>query len=217
MKNSIAAFLLRALGGLLLRTLSYSVRNDAAVRARIKSGNPFVLTFWHGSMFYAWWRMRNTNASALISRSSDGQILAGVLEKWKYMVIRGSSSRGSKEAMELMRDAVRQGHILCVTPDGPRGPLHEMKMGAVRVAQTMQVPLIIVSVGYKRSRKLRSWDRFEVPAPFTKAVVEFSDPIFVDAAFSGEALDEYRAQLEKRMQQQHGSVQAEARAGSRHA
>lgn len=98
-----------------------------------------------------------------------------------------------------MRDIVEQGHILCVTPDGPRGPYHELKMGAVRVAQTMNVPLLMVSVGFRRFKRLRSWDRFEIPFPFTKGRVRFSDPVTIDPALEGEPLNERRAALEKRM------------------
>ena len=98
-----------------------------------------------------------------------------------------------------MRSAVRDGHVLCVTPDGPRGPYHEMKMGAIRVAQTMHVPLVMVSVGYRRFRRLRSWDRFEVPFPFTRARVMYSDPMIIDPELQGEGLDEKRHELEKIM------------------
>jgi lysophospholipid acyltransferase (LPLAT)-like uncharacterized protein len=148
----------------------------------IESGQPFVIVFWHGSMTYPWWRMRYRNAAALVSQSKDGQLLADLLGSWGYHVLRGSSSRGSKEAMAAMRQAVGDGHVLCVTPDGPRGPYHEMKMGAIRVAQTMKVPLLMVSVGYRRYYRLRSWDRFEIPRPFTRARVLFSDPIIIDPA-----------------------------------
>ncbi len=195
MKN----WLLRTLIELVNRTITFSSENEAPTRALIDHRQPFVLVFWHGSMTYPWWRMRGHNAAALVSQSKDGQLLADLLRSWKYTVLRGSSSRGSKEAMTAMRSAVRDGHVLCVTPDGPRGPYHEMKMGAIRVAQTMHVPLVMVSVGYRRFRRLRSWDRFEVPFPFTRARVMYSDPMIIDPELQGEGLDEKRHELEKIM------------------
>ncbi len=191
--------LLRTLIELFMRTISFSIENEGPVQAMLDKKQPFVLVFWHGSMTYPWWRMRRQNAAALVSHSKDGQILANLLQSWDYHVLRGSSSRGSKEAMQAMRGAVREGYVLCVTPDGPRGPYHEMKMGAVRVAQTMRVPLVSVSVGYRRYRRLKSWDRFEIPFPFTRARVVYSDPLLIDPDLTGEPLDEVRLSCEKAM------------------
>ncbi len=185
--------------GAIMRTVRFSVENSSGVDELLTSGKPFVLVFWHGSMAWPWWRFRDGNAAALVSMSSDGQLLADLLQLWGYTVLRGSSSRGSKEAMQSMRDIIGRGHVLCVTPDGPRGPYHEMKMGAVRVAQTMHVPLVMVSVGFDRCKRLRSWDRFEIPLPFTNARVRFSEPITIDPELDGEPLEEERARLEKRM------------------
>ena len=192
-------WLLRFLIELFNRSITFTTENEGPMQALLDEGQPFVLVFWHGSMTYPWWRLRFHRAAALVSQSKDGQLLANLLKSWGYHVLRGSSSRGSKEAMTAMRDAVRDGFVLCVTPDGPRGPYHEMKMGAVRVAQTMAVPLVMVSVGYRRFRHLRSWDRFEVPFPFTRARVIYSDPIVIDPELQGEALDEKRLELEKMM------------------
>ncbi len=186
-----------------MRTVSFSVENEEPVRALVEARRPFVLAFWHGSMTYPWWRFRSHNAAALVSHSKDGQILANLLRSWNYTVLRGSSSRGSKEAMSAMRTAVNSGHILCVTPDGPRGPYHEMKMGAVRVAQTTGVPLVMVSVGYRRFKRLKSWDRFEIPMPFTRARVVYSDPMTIDPGLTGDTLDEHRLAVEKAMHAQY--------------
>jgi len=196
-------FLLRMCIEIVMRTISFSVENEQPVRHLLAEGRPFVLVFWHGSMTFPWWRMRNQNAAALVSHSKDGQILADLLRSWGYAILRGSSSRGSKEAMHTMRGAVRDGHVLCVTPDGPRGPYHEMKMGAIRVAQTTNVPLVMVSVGYRRFHRLKSWDQFEIPLPFTRARVIYSDPFHVDPDLTGDALDEERAALEKAMHAQY--------------
>jgi lysophospholipid acyltransferase (LPLAT)-like uncharacterized protein len=185
--------------GAIMQSLRYSVENASGLEALVNSRKPFVLVFWHGSMSWPWWRFRNGNAAALVSMSDDGQILAELLKSWGYTVLRGSSSRGNKEAMQSMREIIGRGHVLCVTPDGPRGPYHEMKMGAVRVAQTMHVPLVMASVGFDRCKHMRSWDRFEVPWPFSRARVRYSDPITIDPELEGEPLEELRAKIEKLM------------------
>jgi lysophospholipid acyltransferase (LPLAT)-like uncharacterized protein len=200
------SWILRTLIALVNRSIAFSVENEGPVARMLEQRLPFVLVFWHGSMTFPWWRMRRRHFAALVSQSKDGQLLADLLARWGYTVLRGSSSRGSKEAMAAMRGAVSAGHALCLTPDGPRGPYHEMKMGAVRLAQTMRVPLIIVSVGYQRYRRLRSWDRFEIPMPFTRARVLYSDPISIDPELEGEALDEKRLEMEKQMLAQYREV-----------
>jgi len=129
-----------------------------------------------------------------------------VLEGWGYSVVRGSSSRGSKDAMAQMRCMVEQGHVLCMTPDGPRGPRHTMKMGAIRVAQTMHVPLIGMDVGYTRSHRLQSWDAFTIPFPFSKGCVELTNPIFIDPTLQGEALEEIRSEIENQLRALHRNV-----------
>jgi lysophospholipid acyltransferase (LPLAT)-like uncharacterized protein len=193
------ATVLRALVEGLMRTLRPDTSRQSALDALIAAGKPFVLVFWHGSMLLPWWTLRRRNAAALVSQSSDGELLARLLLSWGYTVVRGSSSRGSKEAMASMRDLVAAGHALCVTPDGPRGPRLEMKMGAVRVAQTMGVPLIGLAAGYGSWRKLGSWDRFMIPRPFTRAWLLTTPPILIDPTLEGEALEDRRLDIEKQL------------------
>jgi len=194
--------IIRIAAGALARTVRTDVEGGDVLRRLLDARTPFVCVFWHGSMLYPWWLLRRRNGAALVSRSRDGQLLTDVLEGWGYHMLRGSSHRGGGEAMDAMREAVRSGHVLCVTPDGPRGPRHEMKMGAVRVAQTTGVPLCMLSVAYRRCWRLASWDRFELPAPFTRARLVCSEPVLVDTALSGDALDTFRRDLEQRMRVQ---------------
>lgn len=114
-------------------------------------------------------------------------------------MVRGSSHIGGKEAMQLMVNEVEQGNSLAITPDGPRGPRHEMKMGAVRVAQRTGVPLILVGIAASKKRELRSWDKFEVPQPFSSVVVKYSEPIVVPKELNGESLDEFKGTMQTMM------------------
>jgi len=188
---------------ILLRSLKLHVVNEEPVRKLLEKKQPFVLMFWHGSMLLPWWHMRHARPAALISRSKDGQILSDILERWNYNVVRGSSSKGSKEAMEFMRRLIDYGHIVCITPDGPRGPGMELKMGGIRIAQTKEVPLVYCSVRYEQFSSLRSWDQFEIPHLFTRACLSFSDPIHVPVELDGVSLDNFRLELQLDMQQAH--------------
>ncbi len=148
----------------------------------------FVLAFWHGSMVVGWYLHRTLDMRALVSRSNDGEILAAVLERWGYGLIRGSSHRGGKEAMQMMIDEVGSGTRLAVTPDGPTGPPRVMKIGAVRAAQQGDAPLVLVSIHCDRAHTLGSWDSFQIPYPFSRVRVRYLGPTVIDRSLDGDVL-----------------------------
>ena len=188
---------------LLCRSLRMEFRNERPIQSFINGKKTFVIVFWHGSMFLGWWWMRKYHPAALVSQSKDGQHLSAVLQRWNFHLIRGSSSRGGKEAMESMVQAIQDGYNLCVTPDGPKGPVHIMKMGAVRAAQKTGVPLFILDVSLRHKKHLKSWDAFAIPYPFTTCILTASDPIFIEPTLSGDDLEEKRKSLEEQMRTMH--------------
>lgn len=178
------------------------LRRDGLDEVRSRGGN-YVGAFWHGSMFVGWFihrPLRGARVSALVSQSKDGEFLSTVLERWGMTMVRGSSHIGGKEAMQLMIEALRTGSSLAITPDGPRGPRQEMKMGAVRAAQAAGVPLVLTGIAMGSKRNLRSWDAFEVPTPFSRVVVVYSEPIMVPAELTGPPLDAFKLEMQRRMQ-----------------
>jgi lysophospholipid acyltransferase (LPLAT)-like uncharacterized protein len=158
----------------------------------------FVLSFWHGCMVIGWYIHRPGvfGMHALISQSKDGEILSEILELWGYTLIRGSSHRGGKEAMRSMIAELKNGARLVVAPDGPTGPRHVMKIGAVRAAQQASVPLIIASISAERKYQLKSWDRFEIPFPFSRVSVRYIGPLTIDPSLDGESLAQRVREIE---------------------
>lgn len=169
---------------LLIKTLRIKIVNGEAITNLVCEKKNFVAAFWHGSMMIGWFLNRNRNAAALVSQSKDGDVLASTLERWNYNVVRGSSSTGGSDALTAMIFLVREDFSLAITPDGPRGPIYKMKAGAVITAKKSNVPLFLVGVGIKNKFILKSWDRFEVPKPFSKVAAIYSDPIFIDEHLS---------------------------------
>lgn len=173
------------------RTYRIKVMNPEALDG-VRTRN-FVLAFWHGSMVIGWYLHRPAPAyaggmHALVSRSNDGEYLSAILDMWGYTLIRGSSHRGGKEAMQIMTDEVKNGARLVVTPDGPTGPRHVMKIGAVRAAQQASAPLLIASIQTEKKYHLKSWDRFEIPYPFSRVDVRYIGPLAIDPMLNGESL-----------------------------
>lgn len=172
-------FVITYLVDVLCKTLKITYKNKGVIDSLNSEDKNFVLAFWHGSMLLPWYTHRKKGMVSLTSKSKDGDLLAKVLKHWKYRVIRGSSSTGGDVALGMMVDYARNKHSITITPDGPRGPRHKMKAGAVITAKKSGLPLILVGVGISKSRNLSSWDKFEIPGLFTRAVLVYSDPIYV--------------------------------------
>ena len=200
--NGLAKRVLWLAALVLCRTFRIRKSNSASFEEYRKGQRKFVVAFWHGSMLVGWFLHRSeggARVAALVSQSEDGAILSAVLVRWGYELIRGSSHIGGKEAMQLMTAALNDGRSLCITPDGPTGPRHQMKMGAVRAAQRAHVPLFLVGIAAGRKKELKSWDRFEIPMPFSRIEVQYSDPILVPEHLQNESLDSFLAETQHQL------------------
>ena len=176
----IGHFVLVHLVNVLCKTLRITEKNRSVINELEKANKNYVLAFWHGSMLLPWYVHRGKKMIALISKSKDGDLLARVLKNWKYGVIRGSSSTGGDVALGIMVDYGKNKHSITITPDGPRGPRHKLKAGAVIAAKKSGLPLILTGVGIKNKRSLNSWDSFSIPKLLTKATLIYSDPIYIN-------------------------------------
>ncbi|MBI9072205.1 MAG: lysophospholipid acyltransferase family protein [Melioribacteraceae bacterium] len=165
---------------LLCKTVRIEKKNFSGIEELINNDKNFVLAFWHGSMFIPWYIHRRQNFSAIVSKSKDGQLLVNLLNKWKYNVVRGSSHVGGKEALDTLITLANENNPIAITPDGPTGPRHEMKAGAVITAQRTEIPLILCGVSYSSKVELKSWDKLEIPKLFSKVKVVYSDLIYIN-------------------------------------
>ena len=178
--------ILNSMVSILCRSLRVSFKNKQALDELERQKKNYVLAFWHGTMLMPWYLSRNKNFSALISKSKDGELLSKLLKHWNFNVIRGSSSTGGDVALEIMIDFAKNDNSIAITPDGPRGPAHKLKAGAVITAKKSGLPLVLLGVAYKSKKLLKSWDSFQVPFFFTRANVVFSNPIYIDSKLSYE-------------------------------
>lgn len=137
-----------------------------------------VVAFWHNKMLPVWKVFSDYQpASAVVSKSKDGQYIADLLSAWGYFkILRGSSSSDKHTLLKEMCDAAKES-ILLITPDGPRGERYKLKAGAIVVAARMRVPFHFLKVKI-HSKKVfgKSWDKFEFPLLFASITVEISKP-----------------------------------------
>jgi len=174
------------------------------VRVKISSNNiadkAAIFILWHNKMLIGWRLFKGKKYLALVSQSKDGEILNTLLERWKYNVIRGSGSKGGKEALEEIISNHREYRSVVITPDGPRGPAGEIKNGALMISNKTGLPIIPVSITYSRSKILsKSWDKFEIPLPFSKCEVRFGDEFHYGEYLPEPKLTEFKETLAKQM------------------
>jgi lysophospholipid acyltransferase (LPLAT)-like uncharacterized protein len=192
-------YVLFQLVNILCKTLSINFVNSKAIDELEKQNKNFILGFWHGTMLLPWYLNRNKNFAGLTSKSKDGDLLAKILKKWNYKVLRGSSSEGGEVALGLMIDFAKNGYSVAVTPDGPKGPPQKLKPGAVVSAKKARLPLILVGIGFKKKRYLKSWDRFQIPKFFTRANVYYSNPVYVPENSNREEISKIIEECEKKL------------------
>jgi lysophospholipid acyltransferase (LPLAT)-like uncharacterized protein len=197
----IGFFVLSQAVDLLCKSLRIDFKNKEVIDNLEAKNQSYIIAFWHGQMLLGWFLHRNRNFTALISQSKDGDLLAKLLKHWNYNVVRGSSSKGGDIALGIMVDSAKNNESIALTPDGPRGPINKMKAGAVVTAKKSKAPLILVGVGYKRKKILKSWDKFEIPQFFSKAKAVYSAPVYVSADLSFEDTSELILSCEQNLNQ----------------
>jgi len=156
---------------------SLSPLPEGAAR-RVKG--PVIFAFWHQRQVFFTWTHRGARVKILVSRSADGEIIARAMRLARIGVCRGSSSRGALEGTREMIEAAAEGLDVGFTPDGPKGPAREIKTGILYLAQKTGLPVVPITNALSRRLEFsRSWDRFQFPLPFARAVVLYGPPIFV--------------------------------------
>lgn len=183
---------LALLGFLLLKGISLTIRWKDPLRNQpvfdaIK-GRPSIVIFWHDRqlMLFPEYKKYRRKLVALASRHSDGRIIARVLEWIGFRTVAGSSSRGGAVALARLIKCVKEGWDVAITPDGPKGPRHVVKEGAVKLAEVTGAPLVPMSYAVEKCWTFKSWDRISLPKPFTRGVAFVGMPIEVPNALSEE-------------------------------
>ena len=182
---------------LLGATTRFTVNGWEHWEAAHAGGRQPIYTFWHDRILLATYFFRRRGIVVMTSRSFDGEYIARFIQRFGYGAARGSSSRGGIGALVEMVKLVRAGRPAAFTIDGPRGPRHEAKMGAVLLAKKTGSPVLPFTVNPARYYAAPSWDRFRVPLPFTRARVLIAPPIYVPPDADEAALNAKRAELQR--------------------
>jgi lysophospholipid acyltransferase (LPLAT)-like uncharacterized protein len=179
------------------KTLRWHVIGWERLESVYRAGKNPIMVFWHGRIFMASYYFRNRGIVVMTSRHRDGDKIAGVIRRLGYEAARGSSSRGSIGATREALEAVRSGKDIGFAIDGPRGPRYVAKRGPTYIAWKSGHPVLPFNISVERKWKLKSWDHFQIPKPFSRARVEIGEPIYIDADVPKERLAEYDGQIQE--------------------
>ena len=193
--RAIAALGYRAVG-LLGSTLKWRTEGLEHLDAIAASGRQPIMAFWHGRILPATYFFRRRGIVVITSENFDGEWIAGIIERFGYGTARGSTSRGGRRALlQLTRD-MAAGKPAGFTLDGPRGPAQAAQPGAVWLAKMTGNPLLPFHVEASDSWTMNSWDRTQIPKPFTLMALAVGAPIEVPAGADEAALEQKRRDLE---------------------
>ncbi len=160
---------------------------------------PGSLAFWHNRLFLTTYFWRKFDAAIMISQSFDGEYISRTAQRFGYGVIRGSSSRGGTQALKKMVKLAQKGIRMALTVDGPRGPRYEVQSGVIHMAKRTRLPIAATLIEAQKFWTVNSWDKLQIPKPFTKAKVFIAEPIFVSADANKEELKQKQKELQKKL------------------
>jgi lysophospholipid acyltransferase (LPLAT)-like uncharacterized protein len=182
---------LRALGS----TWKWKVSGAEHVEAISARGLYPIHSFWHGRILPATIYFQRRGIVVITSENYDGEWIARIIQKFGYGTARGSTSRGGPKALlQLVRDVKSKG--VAFTLDGPRGPAEVAQPGAVWLAKATGNPLLPFHAEAAASWTLKSWDRTQIPKPFTAVAMAIGEPLYVPRDAGEPALDEWRTRLQ---------------------
>jgi lysophospholipid acyltransferase (LPLAT)-like uncharacterized protein len=202
---AIAAFghpLLAALGA----TLRWRAEGEEHLQSVIASGRQPILALWHGRILPATLYFRDRGIVAVTSENFDGEWTARLMRRFGYRQARGSTSRGGARALrQLIRDT-GDGRMAAFTVDGPRGPACQAQPGAVWLAKVTGNPIVPFHVEASPCWTARSWDRAQIPKPWSRVAIVIGEPMEVAPGADDEALEAARIGLDRRL----GELRSEA-------
>lgn len=209
MRDGVLSLVAAGFIRLLRATVRLRHHGDGQMREWERGGTHFILAFWHRHLLLMPYSYRGRRISVLVSQSKDGELIARTVARLGIDSSRGSSSRGGAAGMRTLLRKAADGWDVAFTPDGPRGPASEVQPGVLLAAAATGLPIQPVALAASRAKRLRSWDRFLIPLPFSTVHFVYGEPLAVARrADLGEAAAELKRRLDS------AEAEAERRADS---
>lgn len=183
MAYSFTMWVFPIVGTALLRVYAKTLRTRTLYPERIdnfhKNKMPVIIAFWHGRQLMMPFAYRGTSGYVLVSQHRDGEYIHGILKRLGFGTVRGSSTRGGMHAVSKLVSLAHEGSDIVFTPDGPQGPRCVAQSGIVYIAQKTGLPIVPLAFGAAKKHVFQSWDRFQLPLPWTRSVFVWGEPLWV--------------------------------------
>jgi hypothetical protein len=167
---------------LLCRTLRWQVEGAHHYDDVVRAGRQPILALWHGRILPGLYYLRGRGIVVITSRNFDGEWIARILARYGFGAARGSTSRGGARALVQLRKDLASGRPAAFTLDGPRGPARLAQPGAVWLSGATGHPLLPFHIESDRHWTLSSWDRTQIPKPFSRCAIVFGAPLQVPSS-----------------------------------
>ena len=204
LQSDAAMTLACSIGALYIRLVRWTgrwrIEREDIPESFRKAGKPFILSFWHGRLLmmpYCWRRTDLTNM--LISGHRDGKLISQTVKHFDIESVLGSAGKGGAQATRRLIKLMREGGVVGITPDGPRGPRMRVGEGTIALARLSGVPIVPATYSASRRRIIASWDRFMLALPFSRGVFLWGDPIEVSRDANAAMLEAKRLEVEETM------------------
>jgi len=191
---TVAAVLIK----LLARLMRTEILGGEHPSQLVAANQPAIYALWHDQllMMVAGY-LGARDVQILISASKDGELIARTMACFGLGAVRGSSSRGAAGALKQMLKLARTGRSLAITPDGPKGPRHQLKSGVVAVASRSGLPIVPLAFACSHGYRFQSWDRFLLPYPWARGVFSYGAPLYHSPE---ESVEEFMMRVEAAME-----------------
>jgi lysophospholipid acyltransferase (LPLAT)-like uncharacterized protein len=182
-------------------TLRYEVLGWQHAERVHASGKRVIWAFWHRIIIPIVWWHRNRGVVVMNTTAFDGQWTRKVIEWLGFGTAQGSSSRGGLRGLAVMARRLEEGVDCAFTIDGPRGPRYVAKPGPIMLARKTGCPVLVFHIGVSRGKTFeKTWDHFLLPAPFARAVILFSAPIYVAPNANAEELEAKHVEMQRELE-----------------
>ena len=161
------------------------------------AGRRPIMAFWHGRVLAATYYVRRRGIVVMISENFDGEWIARIIEQFGFRTSRGSTSRGGQRALLQLKREMEQGHPAGFAVDGPRGPARKVQPGAVWLAKLTGNPVVPFHMEASSYWSLKTWDRTQIPKPFSTVALAIGTPIDVPREADEPTLEAKRADVEQ--------------------
>ncbi|NUQ69754.1 MAG: lysophospholipid acyltransferase family protein [Chthonomonadales bacterium] len=188
-RTKALALIIWAIARFIGATIRIQFVNKAVMDGILAANRGAILVTWHGRTLIPANVLRHRGYWALISLSRDGEMQNGIFTRFGFNTVRGSTSRGGLRATLRLARILRDGGVLALTPDGPRGPSHEVQGGTLLLAEKSGVPIVPVGISARPRFLVRSWDRYMLPLPFARVTWVVGDPITVPEGVKRDEMD----------------------------